>query len=240
MSIRLIRPDADHAKLASNEFRRDCNHFGSILDTAAMAELKNPVLMAVIGAAHGIKGELRVKAFTGDPLALEGYGPLVAKDGRRFEILDIRPQGTVVVVRFKGVGDRSAAEALTGTELFVERAALSAALDDEEFYHADLVGLSVVDEHGAGIGKVAAVLNFGAGDILELAGPGLNGALVPFTKAAVPVVDLAARTLQLDSIAAGLANDADNDSQADTSVDRTGGFDPKRRPRGPRDAGGNR
>jgi 16S rRNA processing protein RimM len=204
-----------------------------------MAKLENPVLMAVIGAAHGIKGELRVKTFTGDPLALEGYGPLVAKDGRRFEILDIRPQGTVVVVRFKGVGDRSAAEALTGTELFVERAALSTALDDEEFYHTDLVGLSVVDEHGAEIGKVAAVLNFGAGDILELAGPGLNGALVPFTKAAVPVVGLAAGTLQVDSVAAGLAGNADGDGKADIPVGRTG-FDPKRRPRGPRDAGGNR
>ena len=113
-----------------------------------MSKPENPVLMAVIGAAHGIKGELRVKTFTGDPLALGGYGPLFAKDGRRFEILDIRPQGTVVVARFKGVGDRSAAEALTGTELFVDRAALAADLDDEEFYHADLVGLSVVDEHG--------------------------------------------------------------------------------------------
>ena len=239
MSIRLIRLDADHAKLASHESRRDCNRFGSILDTAAMAKLENPVLMAVIGAAHGIKGELRVKTFTGDPLALEGYGPLVAKDGRCFDILDIRPQGTVVVVRFRGIGDRSAAEALTGTELFVERAALSTALDDEEFYHTDLVGLSVVDEHGAEIGKVTAVQNFGAGDILEIAGPGLNGALVPFTKAAVPVVDLAARTLRVDSVAAGLAGDTDGDGEADILVGRTG-FDPKRRPRGPRDAGGNR
>src|SRR5882762_1653622 len=99
-----------------------------------MAKLQNPVLMAVIGAAHGIKGELRVKTFTGDPLALDGYSPLFSKDGRRFEVMEIRPQGTVVVVRFKGVGDRNAAEALSGTELFVDRAALSADLDAEEFY----------------------------------------------------------------------------------------------------------
>src|SRR6476619_351852 len=94
-----------------------------------MSKPENPVLMAVIGAAHGIKGELRVKTFTGDPLALDGYGPLFAKDGRRFDILDIRPQGTVVVARFKGISDRSMAEALTGTELFVDRAALAADLD---------------------------------------------------------------------------------------------------------------
>lgn len=201
---------------------------------------QNPVLMAVIGAAHGIKGELRVKTFTGDPLALGGYGALFAKDGRRFEILDLRPQGTVVVARFKGVKDRSAAEALTGTELFVDRATLSADLDEEEFYHADLVGMSVVNEHGAQMGKVAAVQNFGAGDILELAGPGLNGTLVPFTKAAVPVVDLAARTVRIDSVAAGLVADTGGDGEADIPVNRGGGFDPKRRPRGPRDAGGNR
>ena len=96
--------------------------------------------MAVIGAAHGIKGELRVKSFTADPLALGDYGPLHARDGRRFEVLDVRPAGTVVVVRFKGVTDRTAAEALNGTELFVDRSALPEAADEEEFYHADLVG----------------------------------------------------------------------------------------------------
>jgi 16S rRNA processing protein RimM len=205
-----------------------------------MAKLQNPVLMAVIGAAHGIKGELRVKTFTGDPLALDGYSPLFAKDGRRFDILDIRPQGTVVVARFKGISDRNAAEVLTGTELFIERAALSADLDEEEFYHADLVGMSIVDEHGTEIGKVGAVQNFGAGDILELAGPGLNGTLVPFTKAAVPVVDVATRTIRIDSVAAGLVADTDGDGEPDIPVNRGGGFDPKRRPRGPRDAGGNR
>ena len=205
-----------------------------------MSKPENLVLMAVIGAAHGIKGELRVKTFTGDPLALAGYGPLFAKDGRRFNVIDIRPQGTVVVARFKGVGDRSAAEALTGTELFVDRATLAAELDDEEFYHADLVGLSVVDEQQAQIGKVAAVHNFGAGDILEVNGAGLKGVLVPFTKAAVPAVDLAARTIRIDTIAAGLAGDEDGDGEPDEAAGRAGGFDPKQRPRGPRDAGGNR
>ena len=86
---------------------------------------KNPVQMAVIGAAHGIKGELRVKTFTSDPVALAGYGPLYARDGRAFEIETIRPAGEVVVVRFKGVGDRTAAQRLTGTELFVDRSVLA-------------------------------------------------------------------------------------------------------------------
>ena len=87
---------------------------------------QNPVQMAVIGAAHGIKGELRVKTFTGDPLALGDYGPLYARDGRAFEIEGIRPAGDVVVVRFKGIRDRTVAEGLTGTALFVDRSVLPA------------------------------------------------------------------------------------------------------------------
>lgn len=201
-----------------------------------MAKLKNPVLMAVVGAAHGIKGEVRVKTFTGDPVALCDYGPLFDRNGRALEILDIRPQGNVVVVRLKGVGDRNAAEALNGTELFVDRAALSGELEEEEFYHADLVGMNVVDERGETIGKVSAVQNYGAGDILEVKGPGLNGVLVPFTKAAVPVVDVALRTIRIDTVAAGLAEDEDGDGEPEAST----GFDPKRRPRRPREAGGNR
>jgi 16S rRNA processing protein RimM len=205
-----------------------------------MANLKNPVLMAVIGAAHGIKGEVRIKTFTGEPLALGEYGPLFAEDGRSFELIDVRPQGTVVVARLKGVGDRGAAEALNGTELFVERSALPDKLEDEEFYHADLVGMDVLDERGERIGKVSAVQNFGAGDILEISGPGLEGgALVPFSKAAVPVVDVAMRTIRIDPVAAGLVEDEDGDGESDR-LSAPGTFDPTRRPRGPRDAGGNR
>jgi 16S rRNA processing protein RimM len=204
-----------------------------------MVKPTNPVLMAIVGVAHGIKGEVRIKTFTGDPLALGDYGPLFDKNGRSFEILDIRPQGNVVVARLKGVGDRSAAEALTGMELFVDRAALSQELEEEEFYHADLVGMDVVDERGETIGKVSAVQNYGAGDILEIKGPGLNGVLVPFTKAAVPVVDVAMRTIRIDTVAAGLAEVEDGDGEPEASLASTG-FDPKRRPRGPREAGGNR
>ena len=193
---------------------------------------ENPVQMAVIGAAHGIRGELRVKTFTGDPLALGHYGPLFAEDGRAFEIEDIRPSGEVVVVRFKGIRDRTVAEALTGTELFVDRSVLPAE-EEDEFYHADLVGLVVRDETGGDAGKVTAVQNYGGGDILEIVFHGRKGQLIPFTQAAVPEVDIAGGFIRVDTIAAGLAEDADEDGQP-------GRFDRNDRPRGPKDAGGNR
>ncbi|CAN7503345.1 ribosome maturation factor RimM [Aminobacter sp. LjRoot7] len=198
-----------------------------------MAKPQNPIQMAVIGAAHGIKGELRVKTFTGDPLALADYGPLYAKDGRAFEIATIRPANEVVVVRFKGVADRNAAEALTGTELFVDRSALPDDGDEGEFYHADLVGLQVRDETGAPVGKVFAVQNYGGGDILEIQYQGRKGVLIPFTQAAVPVVDVAGGFVTIDTVAAGLVDDED-----DENAPSDGEFD--KRPRGPKDAGGNR
>lgn len=198
-----------------------------------MAKPQNPIQMAVIGAAHGIKGELRVKTFTGDPLALADYGPLYAKDGRAFEIAAIRPANEVVVVRFKGVADRNAAEALTGTELFVDRSALPDDGDEGEFYHADLVGLQVRDENGEPVGKVFAVQNYGGGDILEIQYQGRKGVLIPFTQAAVPVVDVSGGFVTIDTVAAGLVDDED-----DENAPSDGGFD--KRQRGPKDAGGNR
>ncbi|TGQ07660.1 MULTISPECIES: ribosome maturation factor RimM [unclassified Mesorhizobium] len=198
-----------------------------------MSKLENPVQMAVIGAAHGIKGELRVKTFTGDPLALADYGPLFARDGRAFQITDIRPAGTVVVVRFKGVNDRNAAEALAGTELFVDRSVLPDDGEEDEFYHADLIGLDVRDDTGA-IGKVVAVHNFGGGDILDVTLAGRKGVLIPFTQAAVPHVSIAEGFVQVDPLAAGLVDDEEDEAPSRS------GFDPKGRPRGPKDAGGNR
>ena len=198
-------------------------------------KLQNPVQMAVIGAAHGIKGELRVKTFTADPLALADYGPLYAKDGRAFEIEAIRPAGEIVVVRFKGLRDRTAAERLTGTELFVDRSVLPAE-EEDEFYYADLVGLAIRDETGAEAGKVIAVENFGGGDILEITFQGRKGVLIPFSQAAVPEVDIAGGFIRVDPVAAGLVEDADEDGRPD----EPGRFDRDSRPRGPKDAGGNR
>lgn len=177
-----------------------------------MAPLKNPIEMAVIGAAHGIKGEVRVRPFTGDPMALNSYGPLFAQDGRAFEIATLRAAGEMLVVRFKSVLDRNAAEALNGTALFVDRTALPDDGEDGEFYHADLVGLSVRDDLDAVIGKVIAVQNFGGGDLLEVEHQGRRGVMIPFTQAAVPVVDVKGGFVTIDPIAAGLADAEDEDA----------------------------
>lgn len=197
-----------------------------------MSKPQNPIQMAVIGAAHGIKGEVRVKSYTGDPLALDDYGPLYTEDGRAFTILDIRMQKDMAVVRFKGVNDRSAAEALTGTALFVDRDMLPEDLEDEEFYHADLIGLDAVDLEEAPIGKIMAVHNFGGGDILEIARTTRSTVLVPFTKAAVPSVDVLAGKVQVDPVSAGLVDTDNDDPEERKAVDK--------RPRGPKSAGGNR
>ncbi|MDZ7823834.1 MAG: ribosome maturation factor RimM [Ahrensia sp.] len=160
-------------------------------------EFKNPILLGVIGAAHGIKGQLRVKSYTGDPEAIGDYGTLYAKDGRAFDVKDARVAKNVVVVTFKQVQDRTAAEALNGVELFVDRSQLpDEELDEDEFYIEDLVGMDVLDASGAHIGAVMAVLNFGAGDMIEVAALSETGGIstkttmYPFTKEVVPTIDM--------------------------------------------------
>ena len=157
------------------------------------------ILVGRFGAPHGVRGEMRLQSFTGDPAAIGGYGPLAdASGGRRFEITALRPvKNNLFVARIAGIGDRSAAEKLTNTDLFVAREALPPP-DSEEFYLADLVGMAVVDEAGADLGRVAAVPNYGAGDILEIAVPDAGETLLlPFTKAVVPTIDLVARRLSV-------------------------------------------
>lgn len=189
-----------------------------------MAKPENPVQMAVIGAAHGIKGEVRVKTFTGDPLALGDYGKLYDRGGRVFEVKDIRPANTVVVVRFKGIADRNAAEALAGVELFIDRSALPATDDEEEFYHADLMGLAVRDDKNETIGKVLAIQNFGGGDLLEVATGARNSLLIPFTTAAVPEISIANGYVRVDPAAAGLIDDGEGPPEEDRSEGRRKGL----------------
>ncbi|MDN5926927.1 MAG: ribosome maturation factor RimM [Hyphomicrobiales bacterium] len=172
-----------------------------------MAKLEKPVQMAVIGAAHGIRGEVRIKIFTGDPAALGDYGPLRDAAGRAFEVISMRPAKEVSIVRFKGVATREAAEALNGVALFVDRSALPADLDEEEFYHADLIGLAVRDQKGAEIGTVAAIHDFGAGDILEVARRDGPSVMIPFTRAAVPEIAPGQGFVRIDSLAAGLVEE---------------------------------
>lgn len=150
------------------------------------------LLMGRIGAAHGIKGEVRIQSFTEDPMALAGYGPLTtSKPGLTIEIETARLAGNVLVARLKGVADRSAAEKLNGVELLVEREKLPATEDEDDFYHADLVGLEARLTDGTVIGKVNAVPNYGAGDLIEIRDPRSGDTyLYPFTKSAVPEIHL--------------------------------------------------
>lgn len=148
------------------------------------------IVLAKIGAASGVKGDVRVKSFTADPTALGGYGSLVAEDGRVFEIARLRPAGGMLVVKFRGIDSRNAAEALNGTLMGVPRNALPEP-EPEEFYHADLTGLDAFDPAGRALGAVTAVLNHGAGDFLEIAPREGKTLLIPFTRQAVPEIDIA-------------------------------------------------
>ena len=150
------------------------------------------ICVAQIGAAHGIRGEVRLRSFTGDPMAIASYGPLESEDGaQRFTIETLRPAKDHFVARLEGVSDRNAAEQLTNLRLYVARDRLPPA-GDGEFYHADLVGLAAVTPDGAALGTVTAVHNFGAGDVIEIKPASGEALLVPFTDAAVPEIDLAA------------------------------------------------
>ena len=150
------------------------------------------VCVAQIGAAHGIRGEVKLWSFTADPLAIKEYGPLETEDGAaRFKIESLRTAKDHLVVRFSGIDDRNAAERLTNLRLFVPRTRLPATGADE-FYHADLIGLKAVDASGNEFGTVIAVQNFGAGDLLEIKIPDdSETVLMPFTVTTVPVVDIA-------------------------------------------------
>jgi len=161
------------------------------------------ICVAQIGAPHGVRGEVKLWPFTAEPEAVRDYGPLETEDGaRRFEIEAMRAAKDHLVVRLKGVNDRDAAERLTNTKLFVARERLPATDADDEFYHADLIGLAVVDADGKALGSVSAIHNFGAGDLVEVKPTqGNTTVLIPFTAAAVPVVDIAERKIVVDAAA---------------------------------------
>ncbi|MET0633217.1 MAG: ribosome maturation factor RimM [Xanthobacteraceae bacterium] len=150
------------------------------------------ICVAQIGGAHGIRGEVKLKSFTADPLAVKDYGVLESEDGAAsFEIEALRPAKGYLVARLRGVRDRNAAEQLTNLRLFVPRERLPPPAADE-FYHADLIGLAAVTAAGVEVGTVVAVHNFGAGDILELRPPaGGTTIMLPFTDAFVPRIDIA-------------------------------------------------
>src|SRR5712672_4170061 len=149
------------------------------------------VCVARIGAAHGVRGAVKLWTFTEDPLAVKRYGPLATRDGaRRFEVTHAREAKGHLVATLKGIATRDEAEKLNGLELYVAREKLPAT-DDDEYYHADLIGLAAVTSANEPLGRVIAIHNFGAGDIIEIAPPQGATMLLPFTNAVVPAVDLA-------------------------------------------------
>ena len=150
-----------------------------------------PICVARIGAAHGVRGAVKLWTFTEDPLAVRHYGPLTTKDGsRQFEVTHAREAKGHLVATLKGIATREDAERLKGIELYVAREKLPET-DDDEFYHADLIGLAAVTTADEPLGRVLAIHNFGAGDIIEIAPPQGATMLLPFTNAVVPTVDLA-------------------------------------------------
>jgi 16S rRNA processing protein RimM len=151
-----------------------------------------PVCVARIGAPHGVRGAVKLWTFTEDPLAVMRYGALATKDGaRRFEVTHVREAKGHLVATLKGVATREDAQRLNGIELYVAREKLPATTADE-YYHADLIGLAAVNAAGELVGRVIAIHNFGAGDIIEIAPPDGATMLLPFTNAVVPEVDIAA------------------------------------------------
>lgn len=158
---------------------------------------KSDILLASIGAPHGIKGEVRVKSFTDDPLAFADYGKLHDEQGRKYQVIKARVSKTVVITRFKSIDTREKAEALSGIQLYVDRSVLPEIDEDDEFYMSDLVGLEARSLQGDRLGIVKQVYDFGAGDILEIKLENGPLEMFPFTKIIFPKIDLENGTLTL-------------------------------------------
>jgi 16S rRNA processing protein RimM len=155
--------------------------------------MSSDILLAAVIASHGLKGELRVKLFTASAAKLRAYGALHTRDGKVLNVASARDarEGEAVVA-FKGIADRAAADALKGAEIFVSRDSLPA-LDESEYYQADLIGLTAYDTEDRELGKVAAIHNYGAGDVIEILRHDGDTILLAFTRANVPVIDVRAK-----------------------------------------------
>ncbi|MDT0681120.1 ribosome maturation factor RimM [Roseicyclus sp. F158] len=157
------------------------------------------VCVAAIAGSFGVRGEVRLKSFTADPEAVADYAPLTTEDGARsFDLTLGKSIKGAFAARLSGVRTKEEADALKGTRLFALRSKMPD-LPDDEFYHADLIGLEVVDTGGTVLGRIRAIHDHGAGDLLEIYGPGLKSTvLVPFTREIVPTVDIAAGRIVAD------------------------------------------
>ena len=160
-------------------------------------------MLAKIGAPHGVKGELRVSSYTQNPLDFGNYGPLTATDGQILTVAKARPAKNILVVKFSEISTREDAEKIAGLELCVERESLPPTTGDDDFYIDDLIGLDVVDEAGKMVGRIQAVPNFGAGDLLEISPRLENGRMgsatwmLAFTRQNVPDIDLKNRKITI-------------------------------------------
>jgi 16S rRNA processing protein RimM len=160
--------------------------------------MADKICVGAIAGAFGVQGEVRIKSFTAVPHEIAEYNPLTSEDGRSFEVMLTREVKNGFAAVVSGIDSKEEADALKGVQLFVPRDRLPH-LPDDEFYHSDLIGLEVFDTGGASLGKVKAVMNHGASDLLELLVPGQsNTVLLPFTQAAVPTVDLASGRIIAD------------------------------------------
>lgn len=173
------------------------------------------ICVGALSGAYGVHGEVRIKSFCADPAAIADYGTLWSEDGAKsYEITLGRQIKGGFSGRVSGIDTKEQADAAQGVQLFVDRAALPS-LPDDEFYHTDLIGLLVLDTGGQELGRVKAVHNHGAGDVLEVLGPGMStGALLPFTLAAVPTVDLSAGRIIADP-PEGVFSDPADDAAGD-------------------------
>ncbi len=172
------------------------------------------ICIARIGAAHGVRGAVKLWTFTADPFAVQHYGPLSTKDGtRQFEVVTAREAKGHLVATLKGIATREDAERLNGIELYIARERLPDT-DENEYYHADLIGLAAVNPANEPLGRVIAIHNFGAGDIIEIEPPHGATMLLPFTNAVVPSVDLKAGRVVIE-VPGEIAGDTpENDTSA--------------------------
>ena len=184
---------------------------------AAMPSEKDRVLVGEIVGVQGVRGEVRIRAHTADPLDVAAYGPVTAEPGGRTLKLDAQREvkGGVVIARIPGVSDRNAAEAMKGLRLYVPRSALPAP-EEEEFYHADIEGLRADLVQGGELGRVRRVVNYGAGDMLEIDRE-RGTVLVPFTRAVVPVVDVAGGRVVVDPPEGLLSEDKPSETEEEPS-----------------------
>lgn len=159
------------------------------------------VCLGAITGAHGIRGEVRIHCFASDPRSLTAFGPLGDETGRRtFVVEGLRDANKGYIARIRGVTDRNAAEALRGTQLYIERDALPEPEDEDSYYLDDLIGLTARDPAGQELGSVIAVHDFGAGDVIEVQRPqGRQTFMVPFAESFVPALDVEAGFIVIDA-----------------------------------------